>query len=239
MESGSMKATVQRLDVLHELSFQPAFVLARNASETLQNFYTIIAPRYAIPVEHVAVNAANILSEWFIRIGLFENLAALELRINKMTLRFPQSQAAEGVKAVKDVTMLAHDALRKAVPDVRSAQTAFSLSSWMALEGGTDAAQAFLRKRAMPQSCIDPKQLGGENATYVLRVNVPNPTEMWTVQITAEPSALPQADLFLLVQLSFGHGTQYQGVDEQILFTERLVRKVLASLEIDLMQTGS
>jgi len=235
-----MEATVQRLDVLHELSFaQPAFALARNASETMQTFYETIAPRYPISAEHMVVNAANVLSELFIRIGLFANFAALELRVDKMTLRFPQVGNAEDVKIVKDAVILAYDALRKAVPDVRFAQASSSLSAWLALDGGPEAAQKLLHEHAMPRSPIDPKQLGGQIASYTLRANVPNPSEKWDIQIVAEPSAIPQAHLFVLINSSFREGTSHHSIDEQISFIEHLVPKVFASLGIDLSQSES
>jgi hypothetical protein len=232
-----MEATIHRLDVLHELSFaQPVFALAANASETMQNFYTTLAPRYPINTEHMGVNAANILSEWFVRIGLFGNVAALELRIDKMTLRFPQVIGSEAVKIVKDTVVLAYDALRKAVPEVRFAQASFSLSGWLTLDGGIEAAHEVLVNRAKPHSLIDPRQLGGETASYALRVNVSNEPEKWNVQIVAEPSAIPMAHLFVGINLLLRDGTPYDSIDEQISFTEQLVPKVFALLGIDLKE---
>jgi hypothetical protein len=91
----------------------------------------------------------------------------------------------------------------------------------------------------MPRCPIDPKQLGGQTASYTLRANVPNPSEKWDIQIVAEPSAIPQAHLFVLIKLSFREGTSYYSIDEQISFIEHLVPKVFASLGIDLSQSES
>jgi hypothetical protein len=202
----------------------------------MQNFYTTLAPRYPFPTEHMAVNAASILSEWFIRIGLFGNLASLELRIDKMIFRFPQSGGSETLKIVKDTVVLAYDALRKAVPEVRFAQASFSLSAWLTLDGGTEAAQELLVKRAIPHSPIDPQQLGAQTVSYAPRVNVSNEPEKWNVQIVAEPSAIPLAHLFVGINLFLRDGTPYHSIDEQISFTEQLVPKVFASLGIDLKE---
>jgi hypothetical protein len=49
---------------------------------------------------------------------------------------------------VKDAVILAYDALRKAVPDVRFAQASSSLSAWLALDGGPEAAQKLLHEHA-------------------------------------------------------------------------------------------
>jgi hypothetical protein len=115
----------------------------------------------------------------------------------------------------------------------------FTSSSWLALDGGTEAVQKLLREYAMPRSVIDPEQLGGQAASYGLRANVPNPSEKWDVQIVAEPSAIPQAHLFVQTNLSFQDGTSHHGIDEQILFTGHLVQKIFASLGIDFHQSES
>jgi hypothetical protein len=185
-----MEATVQRLDVLHELFFaQPAFALARNTPDIIQTFYETIAPRYRIAAEHITVSATNTLSELLIRIGLFANAAALELRAEKMILKFSQVV----LRIVKDTVALAHDALYRAVPGVRSANASFAINTWLALDGASEAAQKLLRDHASPRSPIDPKQLGAQGVNYTLRTNLQNPSEKWDVQIVAEPSALPQA----------------------------------------------
>ncbi|SRR6266540_6825600 len=155
-----MEATVQRLDVAHELSFaQPAFALVRNTSDIIEIFYKTIAPRYPIAVEHIAVSATNTLSELLIRIGLFGNRAALELRAERMSLNFPQIVGEDSLRIVKDTVALAYDALHTAIPDVRSANASFAIHAWLALDRGAEAAQEVLRDHANPRALIDPKQL--------------------------------------------------------------------------------
>jgi hypothetical protein len=234
-----MEAAVQRLDISHELSFaQPAFALARNTPDIIQTFYETIAPRYPIAVEHIAVSAANILSELLVRIGLFGNAAALELRAEKMILRFSQVVGQQSLAIVKDTVILAHDALHRAVPGVRSANASFVVNAWLALDGASEAAQELLRNHANPRSPIDPKQLGAQSVTYTVRTNFLNPSEKWDVQIVAEPSALPQAHLFILTTLSFRAGTKFDTIDQQISFAEQLVPKVLGSLGVKLKSSS-
>jgi len=235
-----MEATVQRLDVSHELFFaQPAFALARNTPDIIQIFYKTIAPRYPIAVEHIAVSAANVLSELLIRIGLFGNAAALELRAEKMTLKFPQVVGEKSLKVVKDTVALAYDALHAAVPDVRTADASFAIHAWLALDRAIAGAQELLRDHANPRSPIEPKQLGAQIINYSIRTNVQNPSEKWDVQIVAEPSAIPQAHLFILSNLSFRAGTTYDSIDQQISFTEQLVPKIFGSLGIELKTSQS
>jgi hypothetical protein len=230
-----MEATVQRLDVSHELSFrQPAFSLARDTSDIIRVFYETIAPRYQIKAEHIAVSASNILSDLLIRIGLFANAAALELRAERMILRFSQVVGQESLAIVKDTVILAHDALHKAVPGVRSANASFQINAWLVLDGASGAAQELLRDHATPRTPIDPKRLGAQDVTYTVRTNLQNLTEKWDVQIVAEPSAVPQAHLFIMTNLSFRAGTKFDTIDQQIAFAEQLAPKIFGSLGIKL-----
>jgi hypothetical protein len=230
-----MESTVQRLDVSHELSFErPAFALARDTSEIIRVFYETIAPRYPITTEHIVVSASNTLSDLLIRISLFANAAALELRAERMTLRFSQVVGQQSLAIVKDTVILAHDALHKAVPNVRSANASFLIHAWLALDGASGAAQELLRDHATPRSPIDPKQLGAEDVTYTVRTNLQNPTEKWDAQIVAEPSAIPQAHLFIATNLSFRAGTKFDAIDQQIAFAEQLQSKIFCSLGIEL-----
>jgi hypothetical protein len=235
-----MEATVERLDVLHELSFgQPAFALARDTSDIVRIFYETIAPRYPINVEHIAVSASNTLSDLLIRIGLFANTAALELRAQRMSLRFSQVVGQQSLAIVKDTVVLAYDALHKAVPNVRSANTSFLVHAWLALDGASGGAQELLRDHATPRSPIDPNRLGAQDVTYALRTNLQNPTEQWDAQIVAEASAIPQAHLFIGTNLSFRAGTKFDTIDQQISFAEQLTLKIFASLGIKLKTSES
>jgi hypothetical protein len=230
-----MEATVQRLDISHELSFaQPAFALARNTSDIIQIFYETIAPRYPIAADHIAVSASNTLSQLVIRIGLFANAASLELRAERMILRFSQVVGDDNLATVKDTVILAHDALHKAVPGVRGANASFLVNAWLALDGATEAAQKLLRDHANPRSPIDPKQLGAQDIAYTARTILQNPSEKWDVQIVAEPSVIPQAHLFIMTNLSFRAGTKYESIDQQISFAEQLVPKIFTSFGIEL-----
>jgi hypothetical protein len=230
-----MEATVQQLDVSHELSFgQPAFALARDTSEIIRVFYETIAPRYQIKAEHIAVSASTTLSDLLIRISLFANAAALELRADRMMLSFSRVVGQESLAIVKDMVILAHDALHKALPSVRSANSSFLINAWLVLDGTSGAAQGLLRDHATPRAPIDPKRLGAQDVTYTVRTNLQNPTEKWDVQIVAEPSALPQAHLFIATNLFFRTGTKFDTIDQQISFAEQLVPKIFGLLGIEL-----
>src|SRR5262249_53490218 len=172
-------------------------------------------------------------------IGLFGNAAALELRTERMILRFSQVVGQEALMIVKDTVILAHDALHKALRGVRSANASFVVNAWLALDGASGAAQELLRDHANPRFPIDPKQLGAQGVTYTVRTNLQNESEKWDVQIAAEPSAIPQAHLFVLTNLSFRPGTKFDTIDQQILFAEQLVPKVFSSLGIKLKTSPS
>jgi hypothetical protein len=234
-----MKATVKRLDILHEILFaKPAFELARSAPEVLRIFYESISPRYQIPAEHMSVVASNVLSDLVIRLGLFQNTATLEIRPQKMLLLFTNIRDKESVQVIKDVLALAYDARQKVIPDAVAGTSRFLLHAWLSVEGGEAAARNALKKSAVPASAICPQTLGAEVVTHHLKANVVNEADRWDMLIFGEPSAIPEAHIFVSVDISFRAGTTYSMLGSQIEFVEGILPKVFKSIDLEIAASG-
>jgi hypothetical protein len=231
-----MKASVPRLEILHESLFaQPAFQLAQSAPTVLKIFYDQISPRYKVPDEHMSVGASNTLSDLVIRMGLFDNSATLEVRPRKMLLMFPNITKKEHVQIIKDVITLAYDARQKAMPDVATGNSRFLLHAWLAVEEGKDAAHRALAKSAAPTSTIDPRSLGAEQVTHYVKMRITNETENWDMLVSEEVSAILDAHLFVSIDTWFGPSTKYATVSQKFEFIEQILPKiVLSSLNIEL-----
>jgi hypothetical protein len=228
-----MKANVLRLDILYEFYFaNPAFELARNAPDVLKVFYESISPRYQIPAEHMSVVASNVLSELVIRLGLFQNAAALEIRPQKIALIFSNIRDKEGVQVIKDVLALVDDARRKAIRDAMPANTRYTLHSWLKLDDGESAASNVLKRTGAGE--ISPKLFGAERVMEQLKTKVVNDSEKWDVQIIGEPSAITEAHLFLSIDTWFRPGSKYSALSEQIGFVEEFLPKALKAFGVEL-----
>lgn len=229
-----MQCTVVRFDIVQELAFaRPVFGFVERASQVLKIFYETIAPRFPIATEHVAVVPSNVLSEVQIRIGLFNNLAQLELRSERMTLRFPNVGLAD-VAFVKDASVLAYDALMKALPELVCAISKFNIFFWLKIEGGAEGVKLLFKNRATPSEPIQAQTFGANTSSHYVKVNLQNDAEKWDISINTEPSVVTGSNLFVLLTVSFHPGTPYGEIQKQIEFVENSVPKLWPSLGLEL-----
>jgi len=229
-----MQCTVIRFDIVQELAFaRPVFGFIEHASQVLKIFYETIAPRFPIATEHVAVAPSNVLSEVQIRIGLFNNLAQLELRSERMTLRFPNIVQAD-VALVKDASLLAYDALKKAQPELVCATSKFNLFFWLRVEGGVDGVKFLSKNRATPSEPIQAQTFGATTASHYVKVSLQNEADKWDMSVNTEPSIVPGTDLFVVLTMSFHPGTPYDELHKQIEFVENIIPKLWPSLGLEL-----
>ena len=230
-----MKATVSRIDILQECYFtSPAFNLARGTPDVIKAYYEHISPRFHLQLDQISVVSSNILSELAVKIGLFQDAANLEIKIDKMVFLATKVQSDKGLTIIKDVLRLAYDARESAFPEIGTGSARFLVHSWLALDGGEKAAAEVIGKAAKPKKDI---RLLDEGETtkisYNLRIQLNNESEGWGVTVTQEPSALPLSHLFVAMDFVFGIKTKYKTLGQQFEFVEEKYANVLSSMGID------
>ena len=63
---------------------------------------------------------------------------------------------------------------------------------------------------------------------------VENDAERWDTQVVGEPSAIPEAHLFLSLDTWFRAGTPVSTLTQQIEFVEKMLSNVLKSLSLEI-----
>jgi hypothetical protein len=233
-----MQCTIVRTDLVHELAFaRPTFGFADRPAQVLKTFYETIAPRFPISTEHLAVFPSSVLSEVQIRIGLFNNLATLELRSEKMILRFPNISQPD-MPLVKDAILLAYDALMKAQPDAPRGTSKFAAYFWLKVDGGAEGLKELFQDRATPIKPIQAQTFGASSSSHHIKVNLSNEPEKWDLSITTEPSVVPGSDLFVVLNTSFRAGTPHAQIQNQITFVENAVSTLWPSLGLEHVVTA-
>lgn len=228
-----MPDSVQRLDISHEALFsQPAFGLMREFPPVLKKFYETLNTRFSVNTAHTTINSTSTFGELSIRIGLFNNVAGIELRPDKMAIALPNLNNAESIVIAKDTISLAHGALAAALPDVTLAASNFTLNAWITMEGGAAAAERLLDKRASPADPIDTSSWGASASRYGLRVLSRNDAEGWTISIFGDPSLVSGAHLFLAIELGISR-TGLRPIGEQISFAETKLPQIFKALGLN------
>jgi hypothetical protein len=224
-----MPDTVQRLDIVHEASFaQPAFALLREFPPVMKAFYEVLSSRFSLNTEHISVTPTNVMAELLIRIGLFNNVASVELKPDKMSVRLPNIINPESVAIAKDAITLAHTALEKGLPGLSLSGTSFSVNAWIALEGGAEAADRLFESHARPTKSIDSTLWGAESSRYGIRNYSRSESENWSLTIFGEPSLVPGAHLFLSIDLNILR-QGLRPIGEQTALAETKLRQIFSA----------
>ncbi len=228
-----MPDSVQRLDISHEALFsQPAFGLMREFPPVIKKFYEALNTRFSVNTAHTTINSTNTFGELSIRIGLFNNVAAIELRPDKMAVTLPNLNNAESIAIAKDTISLAHNALAGSLPEVKLNASNFTLNAWITMEGGAAAAERLLVKRSSPAEPIDTSKWGASASRYGMRVLTRNDAEGWTISIFGDPSLVPGAHLFLAIELGISR-SGLRPISEQISFAETKLPQVFEALGLN------
>ncbi len=227
-----MTDTIVRLDLVHEAHFgRPAFELLREAPAVIANFYDELSPNFTVNAEHITAAYTNVLSEVLVRIGLFNNVAAVEIRPQRMSVRLPNISNTESVAIATNAIRATHSALAKGPPKIDVVSTSFLAHCWVALEGGEDSARRLLARNSIPVAAIDPVMWNGDEIKYGLRFTSRNVAEGWTVTVFGEASLVPGSHLFLAIELVMT--SRSDPIDDHIRFAEEKLRQVLVGLGLN------
>jgi len=147
-----MPDQIKRMDVLHEAAFsEPSFVLLREFPPVIKKFYEVLSTRFSVSPAYTTINSTNTVADLTIRIGLFNNSAAIELRPDRMAVSLPNITSRDELIVVKDTLSLAHNALKGALPETTLSTSKLTLNTWISLEGGAallrTSSRAVLRHR--------------------------------------------------------------------------------------------
>ncbi len=227
-----MADSVQRLDVFHEALFsKPEFRLMREFAPITKIFYETLAARFSLSTAHTTVNSTNTFGDLSIRIGMFNNAASVELMPDKMSARLPNITNAEGIIISKDTIALSHTALATAMPETTLRASNFTLSIWIAMEGGAVAADELLLKYTTPASPLDASKWGASASRHGMRFLTRNDAEGWAITLFGDPSLVPGSHLFLSIDISFSRSGLLP-IGEQIAFAELRLPQIFGTLGV-------
>jgi hypothetical protein len=225
---------IKRLDILHEATFaQPAFELIREFGPVIKTFYKFLGERTSVSPAFTTINSTNNFGELVIRIGLFNNLASVELKAEKLSISLPNLTSVDDIQVGKDTLLLSHQALAAALPHISLNASNFTLSNWITLEGGMSAAETILSKCSTPAQPVEASAWGATTSRNGLRLITRNDSEGWSATIFGDPSLAPGSQLFLSVDFSFVRNG-IKPINEQLQVGEEKLRQLLKALGVKL-----
>jgi hypothetical protein len=218
-----MNCSLHRLDASHTATFAPALLaLVGNIPEITKHLYQSFADRYPAIATTDSFRGlpSNTLAEVGVRVTLAGKVE-FDITVDRIAARGVNLNRREDIAFAQDCLLIAHHAARKLGGDTANGTSNFRISSWLKLEGGAAAANELLSKSGAPAKRGDPSAFGAETLIYAPRIYLENKEEGWRLLLTAEPSAIADADLFLLRDFTFNSGGKMNSMEEQLAFTHK------------------
>ena len=229
-----MPDQIKRMDVLHEAAFsEPSFVLLREFPPVIKKFYEVLSTRFSVSPAYTTINSTNTVADLTIRIGLFNNSAAIELRPDRMAVSLPNITSRDELIVVKDTLSLAHNALKGALPETTLSTSKFTLNTWISLEGGAIAAEDILTRCASPSHPLDASKWGATSSRNSLRLTSRNDAEGWDITIYGDPSLVQGSHLFLSLDLTVSRANAHS-INEQVAVAETKLPQIFEAIGLNL-----
>lgn len=218
-----MAFTFHRLDATYTAPFSvPALALIGNIPKLVLALYEVMRSRYPfIGPEGYRVINSNTLSEVGIAITLLDRRLEILLRVDQLSAQATNLRSPEEVTFAQDCVLILHSFIEQNLPDTRSTTATLRISSWLNVEGGRELITKNLTQISRPsRNIFDIKAIGAESVDYTAKINLKNSSAGWQISIIAEPSAVSEADLFLLRDYIFTLGSEMATAEARLAFVQ-------------------
>ncbi len=233
-----MAFTLSRVDAIYSASFaSPALELVGDIPNLIRAAYQAFANRYpSVPVGAFKALNSNILSEVGLQISLLDARLEIILRVDQFYVQATNLRTPEETRYAQDCVLLMQEFINKSMSPTEGVGN-LRIASWLRVDGGKDVLVKALNKIAKPQrSTFDKARIGAESMEHFIKVNFRNETAGWQLAILAEPSALPDADLYLHRDYQFLPGGELDTSEKRLGFLETSSIAIFEWLGIDTLK---
>jgi hypothetical protein len=201
-----MAFTLSRVDAIYSAPFAfPALELVGDIPHLIRAAYQAFADRYpgVVPVSAFNALSSNTLSEVGLLINLLQGRLTITLRVDQFYMQATNMRTAEETRFVQDCVLLMQDFMDKSTSR-KEGMVNLRIASWLRIDGDKDELVKKLNQIAGPQrATFDTARIGAETMEHFTKCNFRNEAAGWYLTIIAEPSALPDADLYVMREYLF------------------------------------
>jgi hypothetical protein len=217
-----MAFTLYRLDAIYSAPFaSPALELVGDIPRLIRAVYQAFTDRYpGVPASAFKALNSNTLSEVGLSISLLDGRLEIVLRVDQFSVQATNLKTAEEARLAQDCALLMQDFISKSMSRTEGAVN-LRIASWLRVDGGKDELVKTLGRIAKPQrTTFDKARIGAETMEHFTRVNFRNAAAGWQLTVIAEPSILPDADLYLYRDYQFWPGGELDTSEKKLGFLE-------------------
>jgi len=217
-----MAFTLFRVDSTYSAPFvSPALELVGEIPRLIRAVYQAFADRYpGLPVSAFKALNSNTLSEVGLSISLLAGRLEITLRVDQFSVQATNLRTLEEVRSAQDCVLLMQDFITKSMTP-KEGVVNLRIASWLRVDGGKDELVKKLNQIAKPQrTTFNKARIGAKTMEHSPKTIFRNEVSGWQLTVLAEPSLLPDADLYLYRDYQFLPGCEFDTIEKKLGFLE-------------------
>ena len=226
-----MKARIARFDAHYEVAFsRPAFSRIASFSQIIEPIYDAFGTDTPIPSDAIKLESGNTIATAGVTLTLFSGLTVFEAKLDGYKAHFLDLRSPEAIDQAKRHAKLFEAAICGFLADGVPGHSRIVTPSWLTVEGGQNAAETLVRNLTWLPEAHDPFEIGATNVRSLVKFECLNTDDLWTVGITMDKSALPEAHLFLELSAEYKSDSQFDTFDKKADHLSTVTRSVIDKL---------
>lgn len=212
-----MKATVKRLDAHYEVTFaRPAFSRVGSFAQIIEPIHDALSTETEIPADAIKFENGNTIASATVLVTLFSGNGIFEARLDGYKTHFFDLRTPNDVDRAKQCAELFERASSEFLSDARPGLWKLVLSSWLTVDGGTEAAEKLLRSLTWLPGNDDPFAIGATKTLSHVKFECFNTDRSWAVGVTVDRSALREANLFLEIATEYTPDAEFDSFEKKV-----------------------
>ena len=230
-----MASEIFRADAVYTVPFlKPALAFASSTAAIIIKAYELFSDRYAFirPSAFRALNSVA-LAEVGFTITLLDGRFEIAIRVEHLSITATNLRNAQEIRFAQDCVALAHRLIEQMLPEVSMQYVNLRIGYWLKIDGGKEEAVKQLNRVAKPQRPgLTKGFLRANSIEHWLRIMFQNTDAGWRISLTAEPSAVPEADLYIMRDYTFDAQLTMDTVEKRLSFIETSEQEIASWLGI-------
>jgi hypothetical protein len=225
-----MKVAARRIDIQYEAQFRrPAFTLAGKIGDLLASLYAALAQSAGVRTEDLFAVPSQRMSEIACRVILQAINGSIEVSADKVSATFRQLSNPEEISLVKQIVGAVEDTTTRVLEESLATWN-IGVHAWLHSQDGRAGVVKLLRKNS--GSRIDPAPIGATVHETSLKGFLSNVEEKWGAVYIFEPSALPEGDLYMGIQVN-GVDPTSDTIEARAFLIQRIREGLFAQLGLE------
>ncbi len=225
-----MNARIVRSDTHYEVGFsRPAFSRITSFAQIIEPIYDAFCTEFEIPSDAISLENGNTIATAGVTLTLFSGLSVFEAKLDGFKAHFLDLRSSDAIDRAKRHARLFEDVVCGFLADGVPAHSRLVTPSWLSIEGGIPAAEALVRRLTWLPDSDDPFEIEATNTRSLVKFECSN-NQLWQIGITADKSALHEADLFLELSGEYASGSHFDSFDDKANHLGRVSRAAIGKL---------